>query len=200
MSEAKLIASLYQYSQSFPSENKLTQQFIHFVKNQPDCFARSLTIGHITASAWLMDNTGTQVLLTHHRKLNKWLQLGGHADGEKDVIKVSHTEAAEESGLTDLALVSTALFDIDIHQIPAFGHEPEHLHYDLRFCWQALGRQDFIVSDESKALAWVPLTNINDYTNEPSLLRMVKKWGLLTAGLKQAGTSLQYIDPTRLPK
>ena len=179
MSAAKLIIALHQYDQSFPSEGWLTRQFLSFIENQPACFARSLTIGHITASAWLMDSAGTQVLLTHHRKLNKWLQLGGHVGGEKNAIKASHREATEESGLTDLELVSAAIFDIDIHKIPAFGHEPAHLHYDLRFCWRAVGAQDFIISHESKALAWVPLTDINDYTNEPSILRMVKKWRLL---------------------
>src|SRR4051794_7952145 len=67
-----------------------------FVRQYAECFHRSLAIGHLTGSAWLLDTTGGRVLLTHHRKLDRWIQLGGHADGDPDLLGVALREAREE--------------------------------------------------------------------------------------------------------
>ena len=149
-----------------------------FVRGQPDCFQRTLLAGHITGSAWVMDPPGQRVLLTFHRKLEKWLQLGGHADGESDVLAVARREAQEESGLAGLSPVSTAIFDVDIHVIPARPAEPAHLHYDIRFAFRAPGTA-VALSAESRELAWVPLDRLEETSDEPSLLRMRAKWKAL---------------------
>lgn len=175
MSRDWLVANLIDYGKKFPAELSITEQFLDFVRHQPRCFQRTLQTGHITGSAWLMDSTYKHVLLTRHRKLGIWIQLGGHADGNEDILSLSHTEAVEESGLSCLELVSDKIFDLDIHRVPAFGAEPEHLHYDVRFIWCATGSKDFSVSEESLSLAWVSLSDIKSYTTEPSMLRMAKK-------------------------
>src|SRR5437773_8684321 len=108
-----------------------------FVEANVDCFERSLQIGHITGSAWIVDRDRTHALLTRHRKLNKWLQLGGHADGDPDILRVALREAREESNLDAIRPVSEAIFDVDIHLIPERAGEPEHLHYDVRFLLEA---------------------------------------------------------------
>ena len=95
-----------------------------FVEANTDCFSRELAIGHITGSAWILDSTGTRALLTHHKKLNIWVQPGGHADGDPDVEQVAYREAIEESALIGLEFVDQELFDIDIHQIPARVMKP----------------------------------------------------------------------------
>jgi 8-oxo-dGTP pyrophosphatase MutT (NUDIX family) len=115
------------------------------------------------------------VLLTHHRKLGRWLQLGGHADGDEDALRVALREAREESGL-DVAPVSSRLFDVDVHEIPARGPDPVHLHYDLRFAIRAIASEAFRVSDESHALRWVSIDRIRTLTEETSILRMAAKW------------------------
>ena len=97
--------------------------------------------------------TGDRVLLAHHRKLGRWLQPGGHSDGDPDTLAVALREAREESGL-DVRALDDAIFDIDVHRIPARGREPAHLHFDVRFLVQA-EHDRFRVSDESHALAWV---------------------------------------------
>src|SRR5207245_6935322 len=89
-----------------------------FVTEHADCFERSLQTGHITGSAWVVDIDRSHALLTHHRKLNKWLQLGGHADGDPDILRVALREAREESSLESIRAVSEAIIDIDIHLIP----------------------------------------------------------------------------------
>jgi 8-oxo-dGTP pyrophosphatase MutT (NUDIX family) len=147
-----------------------------FVENEPRCFERSLQTGHITGSAWLVDRSGKSVLLTHHRKLGKWLQLGGHADGNPDVLAVALREAAEESGLSDIVSVSNEIFDVDVHEIPAAAGMPAHLHYDVRFALQAAGSREFLVSEESHALRWISIKKVHEITSEESMLRMARKW------------------------
>ena len=85
-------------------------------------------------------------------------------------------EVAEESGLEAFEPISEAIFDIDIHAIPARGDEAEHDHYDVRFAVRATGSDDYIVSEESHDLSWVEIANIGEYTQEESMLRMARKW------------------------
>lgn len=148
---------------------------IRFVEEHADCLVRSCVPGHLTGSAWIVDKGQTQILLTHHRKLEKWLQLGGHADGEIDLSAVALREAQEESGLASVRLVSTELFDVDRHWIPERKGEPGHYHYDLRFLVEADVEEPLVVTNESKDLAWVALTEVARLNPEESMLRMVRK-------------------------
>ena len=170
-----LLEALADYLGRYPSEREVTERFAAFVRDYPDCFQRSLSIGHVTGSAWIVNATGDSVLLTHHRKLNRWLQPGGHADGDSDVLAVALREAMEETGLDPLEPVSAAIFDLDIHPIPARGTEPQHEHFDIRFLIHHSGDGAFAVSEESHDLAWVPLDSLSDYTDEPSMHRMAQK-------------------------
>jgi len=139
-------------------------------------YLRSRLAGHFTASAWLVDVTGRRVLLTHHRKLDRWLQLGGHADGERDLRAVALKEATEESGLQGL-IVEGGIFDLDRHWIPEHAGIPAHWHYDVRYVVRATGEENFVVSDESHALVWRLISEIAaDPTMDRSLRRMADKW------------------------
>ena len=164
------------YAVRFPAEADCIQRFRQFVDEHPDCFQRGLLSGHVTGSAWLLNRAGSHVLLTHHRKLNLWVQLGGHADGEADTLQVALNEAREESGIERLSILSRQIFDLDIHPIPAHGAEPAHFHYDVRFALQTIESDDFTLSPESKALEWVEIARLAEKTTEPSLLRMADKW------------------------
>ena len=140
------------------------------------CFLRSNLEGHFTGSAWLVSADGQRVLLTHHRKLDRWLQLGGHADGDSDLARVALREAEEESGLTDLE-VESEILDLDRHWIPERADVPGHWHYDVRFVVRARGGETFVVSDESHALAWRDIAEIAaDPTADESLRRMAGRW------------------------
>jgi 8-oxo-dGTP pyrophosphatase MutT (NUDIX family) len=156
-------------------EAAMVRRLRHFVETHADCFERTLPIGHITGSAWVVDFERAHALLTHHRKLNKWLQLGGHADGDPDVLRVALREAREESGLTMIRPVSDAIYDIDIHVIPARDSEPEHRHYDVRFLLEAGRAAPLLASRESRSLAWTPLTKVQELNPEESMARMVTK-------------------------
>ncbi|HIG44252.1 MAG: NUDIX hydrolase [bacterium] len=180
MHRNKILALFKIYARRHPDESAVVERITSFVNAQPECFRRDLAIGHITGSAWVMDTTGTRVLLTHHKKLNIWVQLGGHADGDSEVDRVAYREAEEESGLLNLHFLSDELFDVDIHQIPSRGSEAEHYHYDCRFVFKAVD-DNYIVSDESYDLAWVELDDVRSVTSEASILRMVEKTRLLSS-------------------
>lgn len=175
MTRDALLANLLQYAAADPHEARMAERLHAFVSTYPDCFERSLTIGHVTGSAFVVGLDRRHTLLTHHGKLDKWLQLGGHADGDSHLLRVAMREAMEESGLEDVRPVHGEIFDIDIHAIPARGAEPEHFHYDVRFLLEADRRAPLRITSESKALQWVELNRVAELTREESMLRMVGK-------------------------
>ncbi|MBD8524496.1 NUDIX hydrolase [Pseudomarimonas arenosa] len=172
-----LSRELARFATRYPQQRADAQMFQDFLCAQSRPFDRHTQQGHFTGSVWLVSADGQRCLLTHHRKLNRWLQLGGHADGEADLAQVALREAEEESGLADLALESIEIFDLDRHLIPARGEMPAHWHYDVRFVVRALGEQQFVVSEESHDLAWVEVRQIaNDPQADESLRRMALRW------------------------
>lgn len=175
MKRDPLMALLQDYRGRYPEERVMVDRAIAFVAAHEDCFERSLAIGHVTGSAWVVNPVGTHVLLTHHRKLNRWFQPGGHADGDPDILRVALREAEEETGLA-AEPVDRRLFDVDIHVIPARGAEPAHDHVDMRFAVRVDDARPFVVSAESHDLAWVSIGRLTDYTREESMLRMAAKW------------------------
>lgn len=167
-------------------EAEMTADTIRFVETREDCFLRSQLSGHLTGSAWIVSPDRTRTLLTHHRKLDKWLQLGGHADGDPDLLAVAMKEAREESGLTRLKAVSAAPFDVDRHLIPERKGVPEHFHYDLRFMIEADPAEPLVISHESKDLAWVEVTRVTSLNPEESMARMVRKTPRVARGMTDA--------------
>lgn len=171
---------LLRYRQQFPAEHELVARFQAFVAAHTDCLLRTCVPGHVTASAWIVSADGNAALLTHHRKLGRWLQLGGHVDGEPAVERAALREAQEESGMAAFTFVpcadgSLVPLDLDVHPIPARKQEPEHLHWDVRFLLRAEPGQALVVSDESNDLRWWPLDRLDSATREESVLRLARK-------------------------
>jgi 8-oxo-dGTP pyrophosphatase MutT (NUDIX family) len=156
-------------------EAAMTAATISFVEAHPDCLLRTCAPGHLTGSAWIVSPDRRRTLLTHHFKLEKWLQLGGHADGDPDLLAVALREAEEESGLKRLRAVSAQIFDLDRHLIPARKADPEHYHFDLRFMIEADPMDPLVITNESKDLAWVPIDDVTRLNPEESMARMVRK-------------------------
>jgi len=141
-----------------------------------NCFERSLLHAHFTASAWVVDPQRNLVLLTHHAKLDKWLQLGGHADGESNLQQVASRELTEESGSTHFEMLSNEIFDIDIHTIPARGEVPQHDHYDVRYFFIGDANLELVRNHESKELRWVAFDELFNLTDgNSSIQRMLNK-------------------------
>jgi 8-oxo-dGTP pyrophosphatase MutT (NUDIX family) len=175
ISRKELTHSLERYRTDFQEELRFVTQFLELLQS-PRSFHRDHLPGHITASAWIIDENKTHTLLLRHAKLNKWLQPGGHADGDENILNVATREVNEETGLTNLALLVPGIFDLDIHPIPARKDFPEHLHYDIRFAFIASQQDELKISDESHDLKWVKLTEVPEITQQNlSILRMIEK-------------------------
>lgn len=152
---AWLCQALRRYAARHPGRADVAAEIEAFVRAHADCFMRTQKSGHITGSAWLLNPAGDRVLLTLHHNLQRWMQLGGHSDGDPDTAAVALREATEESGITGIRLLSREIMDVDIHRIPArpTKNEPAHFHYDIRFLLQA-PHERFVISPESDDLAW----------------------------------------------
>ncbi len=175
---AALHHELRDYARRWPTEAAVVDLFGGLLDEagSEDPFTRQRLAGHFTASSWLVDAAGRRVLLTHHRKLERWLQLGGHADGERELANVALREAEEESGLSGLR-VDPAIFDLDRHWIPERGEVPGHWHYDVRYVVHAGDNEAYVVSDESHDLAWRDIAAIaEDRDADESMRRMAGKW------------------------
>jgi 8-oxo-dGTP pyrophosphatase MutT (NUDIX family) len=135
-------------------------RILAFVLRHDHPFDRGILEGHLTGSAITTSADGSRVLLLHHRKLDRWLQPGGHGDpGETTGEEVALREAFEESGIRDLSLHPAALrpLDVDVHDIPARGSEPAHEHLDLRYL--VVAPPDAVISPavaELHEIRWVP--------------------------------------------
>jgi 8-oxo-dGTP pyrophosphatase MutT (NUDIX family) len=149
-----------------------------FLDAHPDALLRSCVEGHLTGSALIVDHAARHVLVLFHRKAQRWLQPGGHADGDANLAGVAHREASEETGIVGLRVALPAI-DADIHQV-AFPGEVPHLHLDLRFLVVAPEAAEIVGNDESEALRWVTLDQLHDLDVDPGTLRMA------TRGLEMA--------------
>lgn len=177
MPRHRLGAAFAAFAARHPDQAADAAQFEAFLASAPEVFERRHAIGHFTGSAFIVSADGRRVLLTHHRKLDRWLQPGGHADGDDDLARVALREALEESGLAELRLEDGELFDLDRHVIPARGSEPGHWHYDARYVVRCGVDERFIVSEESHALAWRGIEAVaDDAAMDASLRRMATRW------------------------
>ncbi len=173
---ASLQSAFIAHAQAWPDEADEARRFIALLDEGVHAFTRERLAGHFTASALLVSADGTRALLTHHRKLDRWLQPGGHADGDTDLAAVALREAGEESGLEGLRLEG-GIFDLDRHWIPERKGVPGHWHHDVRYVVRAGDDERFVVGEESHDLAWVAVEAIAaDAAMDASLRRMARKW------------------------
>lgn len=171
----KLIEMLEVYMPDDKNQRQAKEKILTFVMEYPNCFQRTNLDGHVTGSCFLVSPDNSKVLLTHHKKIGKWLQLGGHADGDHDLLRVALREAHEESGIIGLEPLAQGIFDVDIHAIEEYRGVPAHFHYDIRFLLKA-DTTLYRVSNESHDLAWVPIEDLASDGNNASLFRMATKW------------------------
>lgn len=151
-----LITELKNYHTHYAEERAYIGQFLDLLTN-PRCYYRDCFPGHITASSILINQAGDHILMNHHKSLNKWMNFGGHSDGDEDSLSVAIRETMEEAGVTAFKALSADFVDIDIHSIPENSKkgEPAHYHYDVRYVMQMTGEQQAVISDESLNLKWM---------------------------------------------
>lgn len=175
MKQRFLIEQLTIYNPFDEQERFKHRQMLIFLSKNSKGFQRKHLPGHVTASAWVLDSSKSKVLMTHHVKLEKWLQLGGHADGQNDMLSVAFREAMEESGLISIEPLHENIFDVDVHMIPEQKNFPAHFHYDVRFLFHADETEPFHISNESYNLQWISLEDISRFNDEDSIIRLITK-------------------------
>jgi 8-oxo-dGTP pyrophosphatase MutT (NUDIX family) len=175
MDRIKFKEELQKYRTPYEEELSFVVDF-ELLTDDPLAYKRERLAGHFTASAWIVNKERTHTLLTLHRKLGRWLQLGGHADGNENLLEVAMKEAVEESGLKSLEMVGLTIFDLDKHIIPDRPHVPEHFHYDVRYLFEADLNEPLQISEESISLAWIAFDSVIDMIGyNPSIIRMLEK-------------------------
>ena len=175
-SRQEVLSLLRAYCAQDARDEQTWRSLLEFIEREPAAASRETVEGHLTASAWIVNRTGDRVLLMHHRKLNKWLQPGGLADGDWDLAFVAFREASEETGLSSIEIRAERVFDVDVHTIPAYKNIAAHRHFDIRFVCVADDEEPIVQNSESYAIAWVAIEAIERYTTEESILRMKGKW------------------------
>ncbi len=176
-SQKKFLDSLSVYQARFSwnvFEENESGKIRSFVEENQEFMSRNNPLGHLTGSAWILNEERDAFLLHHHKKLDKWLQLGGHVDEGEDIMEASLREAKEESGIEGLKLLLPDIFDVDVHEVPGRLEEPAHYHYDIRFLFQAPKNANLVQQEiESLSLIWVP---IKEFFGNP-LFKSIQRMG-----------------------
>ena len=172
--DQQLLAQLRTYEPYDAAEEEHRRAMVALLSNTRDPFSRAHFVpGHFTASCFIVDERG-RLLLHHHRRLDRWLQMGGHVEQDEVPHVAALREGAEESGLADLTLGD--IFDLDIHAIPAGRGEPDHHHFDIRYVART-ATPESVQRDasESNELAWVSLERAAELMRGDESLRVLRK-------------------------
>jgi 8-oxo-dGTP pyrophosphatase MutT (NUDIX family) len=160
-SEEKIVLSVWEF-------------YLQHRDTSPSCFSRSLLSGHFTSSGLVVRTRKDGVLetlLTHHAKLDLWIQPGGHADENPNLLEVATQEVLEETGIACKPLIGGEIIDIDINVIPESSKVPEHLHFDIRYLFACKEKDRFVMSSESINMKWIRLDSIIDCSSYDFSLR-----------------------------
>lgn len=175
-----LINALHRYLPDCEQEIQDKRMMLHYVRQHEDILMRTNETVHFTASPWIVNPARTHVLMVHHNIYNSWSWVGGHADGNADLLSVALKEAREETGLHSMRAVSDEIFSIEI--LPVIAHFKRgryvvpHLHLNATFLIEADDRQSIhIKPDENSAIAWFPLHQAVEISPEPAMKVIYRK-------------------------
>lgn len=170
---------LIQLIETYPNNDANKLLTLLFVENYPDFWTKKNVTGQVTASCWVVNKERTKALMTHHRKLDRWLQLGGHLEAEdRTIVNSCKRELEEESGLTQFTLLQHSIFDMDVHKIPTSKKGiPEHFHFDIRMLFEADESEEIQFDiEESNHVKWMSFDEIKTAVSDnESILRMITK-------------------------
>ncbi len=172
-----LLKLLTDFVPSSPEEAADKEAFIDFVKNNENCLSRENSAGHITVSAWIVNKERTKVLFCYHNIYKSWSWVGGHADGNENLLSVALMEAKEETG-ANVSPISEKIFSLEI--LPVAGHfrkgkyVPSHVHYNVTYLAQADENERLcICEEENSAVGWIGISEIPEKSTEPWMIENI---------------------------
>lgn len=166
-----LISQIENYTPFNAQEARDKAQILAFLRSGAELITRENPVAHVTASAWVVSPDRRQVIMVYHNLYKSWSWMGGHADGDRDLLHVAKKEIMEECGLTELTVVSPDIFSLEILSVA--GHEKKgeylssHLHLNVTYLFEADPAQPLRVKpDENSAVGWVAVEDIPQKTSE----------------------------------
>ena len=173
MTRQELIASIEQYQPYNEQEEMDKPLILEWIKNNDNAFWRENTVAHMTASAWVVNKDRSKVLMVYHNIYKSWSWLGGHADGETDLLSVAIREVKEEAGISNVIPVSKDIFSLE--SLTVDGHwkngkyVSSHLHFNVTYLLEADSEEAVsIKADENSGVAW--------FTPEEALKKSTEPW------------------------
>lgn len=167
-----IIKEIEEYRPYNEQEQKDKELMLWFLKSNPDAFKRENTIAHMTSSCFIVDPSLEKTLFCYHKIYQSWSWLGGHADGEKDLLRVALKEAQEESGMTHIRPYDSKIFSLE--SLCVNGHVKNgkyvssHLHFNVTYLLIADMKESLhIKEDENSGLKWFLLDDILTASSEP---------------------------------
>lgn len=174
------IDSIKAYIPCNEQEKKDKDIILYCIDNFQDVLTRNNEIAHITSSGFVVNKARDRVLMVHHNIYNSWSWTGGHADGEENLLEVAMREVNEETGVNSISPVSPEVFSLDI--LTVLGHVKRgkyvspHLHLSLAYLLEVDENEQLVVKeDENSGVKWVPIDEVNAYSNEPHMQKVYEK-------------------------
>lgn len=166
------------YNEQEEADKKL---ILNAINNYDNLLSRENTIAHITSSGYIVNKERTKVLMIHHNIYKTWAWTGGHADGDDDLLHVAIKEAVEETGVKNFTPVTNEILSLDV--LPVIGHIKRgkyvsaHLHLSVAYLLEASEDEElFIKEDENSGVKWIPIDEIDKYSNEPDMIILYNKF------------------------
>lgn len=187
MELARQIAAYTPVNEQEARDKKL---LLSWLESGQDIYTRDNAAAHLTASAWVVSPDRQQVLMVYHNIYNSWSWMGGHADGDRDLLGVARREVMEESGLNELKLLSPDLFSLEILTVDGHikrgSYVSSHLHLNVTYLFEADPKQPLTIKpDENSGVAWFPVTELSQRVTEPWFLKWI--YGKLTEKVLRSG-------------
>ena len=165
------------YNEQEETEKRLMLQYMDTF---PDLLTRENEMAHFTASCWIVNPARTHALMAFHNLYQSWAWLGGHADGEEDLLRVALREANEESGIVGARPLRNDIFSLEILGVD--GHVKRgryvatHLHLNCTYLLEADDRLPIRVkADENSAVLWIPFADVEAEVREPEMRVVYRK-------------------------